>query len=704
MASLCKVKIIRYICGQNRILMIKDILDKNKAVKPGSNELEILKEHFPSCFDKDGSFDIVRFQEYLKDKVDVKDEGYELRFLGKNYARMLASLDTTTVIVPDETHNSLPENKDSKNIYISGDNLDALKHLLKSYAGQIKCIYIDPPYNTGTDGFVYNDNFGFTADELSVKLSISVEKAQRILDLTRRGSASHSAWLMFMLPRLLLARDILSKDGVIFISIDDNEQGNLKLLCDDVFGEENLLAQIIVQANKRGQTYKQLAKTHEYLLVYSRTEDAIVRELIKELNGNIKTDSISEYTERELRNRNPKYGRFNRPNLFYPIFVNPNVIDENGYSPVSLEQNLEFPIAVIPHNSEGEDSCWRWGTKKLSKNNNSDTMLSNVVARKKNTGEYGIFEKYRKGTYKAKTIWTEIEIIDDNDDDDTIDDLTWDETGVITEQGTVELKKYGMGELFDFPKPTYLIKKVLSIGSDLDSICLDFFSGSGTLADAVMQLNANKGTRSFIAVQLPVDLQIKYDNASASDKPKIKKVLKFLKENNYPLTLDYIGYERIKRAAKKIKADNPLFHGDLGFRHFTLKEPTGKLLNKIIKFDKDSAFGDDTLMNEFGVPTILTTWLERDGYGLTAEYKALNLNGYEAYYIDKHLYLINPDLTDDAVAMILDKYQTEAEFNPQNVIIYGYSFGWSELQSLKDSLMSIQAGEKNLRINFETRY
>lgn len=684
--------------------MIKDILDKNSSIVPGSNELEILREHFPACFKEDGSFDIVRFQEYLKDKIEVTDEGYELRFLGKNYARMLASLDTTTVIVPDEAHNSLPENKESKNIYISGDNLDALKHLLKSYAGQIKCIYIDPPYNTGSDGFVYNDNFNFITEELSTKLSISLDKAQRILDLTRRGSASHSAWLMFMLPRLLLARDLLSKDGVIFISIDDNEQSNLKLLCDDIFGEENLLAQIIIQANKRGQTYKQLAKTHEYLLVYSRTDNAIVHELIKELSENTKTDSISEYTERELRNRNPKYGRFNRPNLFYPIYVNPNVIDENGYSPVSLEQCLEYPIEILPYNSEGSESCWRWGKKKLIKNNDNDSMLSNVVARKKNTGEYGVYEKYRKGTYKAKTIWTDIEIVDDEDDDDSMDELTWDETGVITEQGTVELKKLGMGDVFDFPKPTFFIKKVLSIGSDLDSICLDFFSGSGTLADAVMQLNVLSGTRQFIAVQLPVDLQSQYNNAPTTDKPKINKVINFLKENEHPLTLDYVGYERIKRAAKKIETENPLFHGDLGFRHFTLKEPSGVALEKIIKFDKHTAFGDNTLMDEFGVPTILTTWLEKDGYGLTPDYQVLDLGGYKTYYIDKHLYFINPDLTDDAVAILLDKYQTEASFNPQNVVIYGYSFGWNELQSLKDSLQTVQAGEKNLRINFEIRY
>ena len=169
-------------------------------------------------------------------------------------------------------------------------------------------------------------------------------------------------------------------------------------------------------------------------------------------------------------------------------------------------------------------------------------------------------------------------------------------------------------------------------------------------------------------------------------------------------TIDELGFDRIKRAAKKIETENPLFHGDLGFRHFTLKEPSGVALEKIIKFDKNTAFGDNTLMDEFGVPTILTTWLERDGYGLTSDYHSLNLGGYTAYYIDKHLYLINPDLTDDAVAILLDKYQTEASFNPQNVVIYGYSFGWNELQSLKDSLQTVQAGEKNLRINFEIRY
>lgn len=162
--------------------MIKDIIERNEDIEPISKEMEVLKENFPWCFRNDGSFDLERFKEFLNTKVDVTQEGYELKFLGKNYARLLASLDTTTVIVPDEGHNSKPENRDSKNVYISGDNLDGLKHLLKSYSEKVDCIYIDPPYNTGTDGFVYNDTFSFSVQELTERLSIDENQATRILD------------------------------------------------------------------------------------------------------------------------------------------------------------------------------------------------------------------------------------------------------------------------------------------------------------------------------------------------------------------------------------------------------------------------------------------------------------------------------------------------------------------------------------------
>lgn len=149
--------------------MIIDIIESNEGIRPNIKEIEVLKENFPSCFKVDGSFDLEIFKEFLKDKVSISHEGYELKFLGKSYAKLLAALDTETVIVPDEEHNSKEENKDSQNVHISGDNLDGLKHLLKSYAGEIKCIYIDPPYNTGSDGFVYKDRFDFTVEDLSQK-------------------------------------------------------------------------------------------------------------------------------------------------------------------------------------------------------------------------------------------------------------------------------------------------------------------------------------------------------------------------------------------------------------------------------------------------------------------------------------------------------------------------------------------------------
>lgn len=627
--------------------MIKDIIDKNNSVTPGYNELEILREHFPACFKEDGSFDIVRFQEYLKDKVEVTDEGYELRFLGKNYARMLASLDTTTVIVPDEAHNSLPENKDSKNIYISGDNLDALKHLLKSYAGQIKCIYIDPPYNTGSDGFVYNDNFNFTAEELSTKLSISLDKAQRVLDLTRRGSASHSAWLMFMLPRLLLARDLLSKDGVIFISIDDNEQSNLKLLCDDIFGEENLICSFIWKKRQMvdSRTKNGASKDHDYLLCYGRREDGRIlgKESDKAKYSNPDNDPRGPWMSDNMVGLATES---QRPNLHY---------------------NLTNPTTGITYSCP--PTGWRYEPKRMS-----ELIERNEV----------IFPADPTGRPRRKKFMKDLE--------SEYTGLSSVLETVYSSQGTRELRElYDGKEYFDFPKPVDYIKLILTQGiapTDKDSVyVLDFFGGSSSTAHAAMQLISEGNDLNYILVQI----QAPFEKETEAFKAGFK-------------TIDELGFDRIKRAAKKIAAESPLFHGDLGFRHFTLKEPSGIALEKIIKFDKDAAFGDNTLMDEFGVPTILTTWLERDGYGLTSDYHSLDLGGYMAYYIDKHLYLINPDLSDDAVAGLLDKYQTEASFNPQNVVIYGYSFGWNELQSLKDSLQTVQAGEKNLRINFEIRY
>ena len=343
------------------------------------------------------------------------------------------------------------------NFLLEGDNLHSLRLLEKTHRGRIDVIYIDPPYNTG-NSFVY-------ADE-----NVDLNDAFR-----------HSKWLSFMSTRLRIAHNLLSDNGIIFISIDDNEQAALKILCDDIFGESNFFTQIIVQSNKRGQTYKQIAKTHEYILVYTKTPEAEFNEIEKTAEDSDLNlvDDISNFNVRELRNRNPKFGRFNRPNLYFPFYVNPDVQDKDGFCPVSLEYSEEYSIEVYPYNSKGEESCWRWSQKLALDNIDANTLKSNLVAKAKRGGGFNIYEKYRKTTYKAKSIWSETEM--------------------ITEHGTVQLGEIGLASLFQFPKPVELISKCLAIGSKPDSVVLDFFAGSGTTGQAVLELNKKDGgNRRFI--------------------------------------------------------------------------------------------------------------------------------------------------------------------------------------------------------------
>lgn len=628
--------------------MIKDILNKNETMTPNSKEIAILKEHFPSCFRNDGTFDIERFKGFLSDKITVTEEGYELKFLGKNYARLLASVDTTTVIKPNEEHNNKPENKNSENIYISGDNLDGLKHLLKSYFGQVKCIYIDPPYNTGTDGFVYNDNFDFTVDSLSEKLSISEKQAERILGLTKRGSASHSAWLMFMYPRLVLARDLLKDEGVVFISIDEHEMTNLKLLCDEIFGEENHIGEIIRKTKSMtGDDGNGLNLQHENLLIYARVKNKL-------------------YLMGEEKN--------------YDSYSNPDN-DPNGDwcsgdpSAKSGGDSTYFPI-MNPYTKKEdfppEGRFWAFSRSTLD-----DYIETGRIKFKENyrENERGfIFKRYKENLTNKYNPLNSLFV--DNE--------------YMNQNATTELRELFNGDYFTFPKPVAFIVDILKSIVVNDDIILDFFSGSATTAHAVMNLNAeNDGNKKFIMVQLPEVIE--------EGKPAY--------EAGYR-TIDQIGMDRIVKAANKIKEENPDTEADLGFKHYIIEEPTPNTLDKIEVFDpeENKLFAEKSLLDEFGKPTILATWLVRDGYGLTVEPEELDLSGYTGYFIDKHLYLIDTEIPNKAIEDIVVKYETDGSFNPENIVLFGYSFTWTQMEQLKVNLKRLKDTEKNLNINFDVRY
>ncbi|WQD12865.1 MAG: site-specific DNA-methyltransferase [Lawsonella clevelandensis] len=446
--------------------MIRATREYNETVTPNDFEIKRLRAALPEYFDKNGAFMLDRFQESLKaDNVSITKEGYELKFLGKSYAKYLTSTDTETVVVPDLAHNSQPENKNSENLYIVGDNLDALKHLLGSYTGQVKCRLIDPPYNTGSDGFVYNDDFGFTPAQLVDKIGLSEDEAGRVLDL--QGKSSHSAWLTFMYPRLQLAKELLSDDGAVFISIDDNEYFNLKGVCDEVFGEQNCVSTVVVQTNPRGRTFDRfVAKTHEYLLAYTKTDSPDAMSLITKTENALASyknkDDNGTYRLLELRNRNPIFNRQNRPNLFFPFYADPDTCE------VSLFKQGTFTLEIIPQNSKGIDGCWTWSKKR------AEEFGHLLVARQATTGKWSVFRKdyldETSSTTKAKALWLE--------------------SGLNHERGKERVRDLFQGLApFSFPKSTDYVKKVLELGAaEPGSVVLDFFSGSATTADALLEL------------------------------------------------------------------------------------------------------------------------------------------------------------------------------------------------------------------------
>lgn len=515
----------------------------NKSVDGSQLNLEALYAIAPSCFTEvhdpqtGETKHVVNFTTLRTllgdDAVEGEHERYQFTWPGKQAARLEAATETTETLrfVPQD---SLYWDK-TENIYIEGDNLRVLKLLQKSYLGKVKMIYIDPPYNTGKD-FVYHDNFSRSATEENLAADNIDEEGNRFRVNPNTNGRFHSDWCSMMLSRLLVAHRLLADNGVIFISIDDKEVHNLRKICDEVFGEKNFKSLSIVMNNRGGRDYGGIALQHDYLLIYGKSESAMLN-LIEEKDKQFQyVDGEGGFNLMELRNRNVKFNYNNRPNLYYPFYVNPEKVDNNGLMELSLEPTTGF-IEVYPTKSQGIQTVWRWGKEEKARS----ALNKEIFGKANKNGGYMIVQKYRKETKMQRSIWDEKEF--------------------VNERGTEAIKEFFGAAFFDYPKSPYTIKRVLELGTSPDALILDFFSGSATTAHAVMQLNAEdlkagkEGKRKYICVQL------------AEEIPKESEARKA----GYT-TIPEIAKERIRQAGKKILAENSEVADrlDMGFRVFKL--------------------------------------------------------------------------------------------------------------------------------------
>jgi len=487
-----------------------------QSQNPGNPGLEFIRKNFPQVI-RDNEIKLDELKAVLGLPIDEKINGYGLNFIGRNVAKAQYARKTDKEL---KINHALSKNFDSSpNMLIKGDNLDCLKILKSYYRGRIKCIYIDPPYNTANDEFVYPDKFDREEKEVLGLANISESDFER-LEFSFRTKKSHNGWLSFMYPRLLLTRDLLASDGVIFISIDDNEQANLKLLCDEIFGEENFISNISVVVKTEGRRYGAFAKTHEYIMVYSKNYELFETACYEiEVEGKEFTysDELGGFNLQELRNQNTRaFNSLNRPNLRYPFYVDASTPDKNGFCRVSvLKSDESEEVNAIEVN--GLKSVWRWGKEKSKENEKTE-----LVARKGTDGIIRIYQKYRKLTEIPKTVWFDKKY--------------------ISNKGTKEVQELMGFGIFDFPKPVELIKTCLSISTSDDDIILDFFAGSGTTGHAVMQLNSEDGgNRQFILCQ--IDEPIKKDHPA----------YQFCINNHLPPVISSITIERLKRAGSVLK-------------------------------------------------------------------------------------------------------------------------------------------------------
>ena len=566
----------------------------------GSN-IDKIARMFPQCVterkDKDGKtvpgIDFEKLREELSaDVIDEGEERYQFTWPDKKAHAHLANTPTTKTLRPCREESV--DFDHTQNLYIEGDNLDVLKVLRETYLGKVKMIYIDPPYNTGND-FVYNDDFSQSAEEYQENSGQTDEEGNRLVQNTESNGRFHTDWLNMIYPRLKVAKDLLTDDGVIFISIDDNEVANLRKVCDEVFGEENFVACLIWKSKSGGANdVSNIACDTEYILVYARCIPYIKFNLDNEAcvttNYNYK-DEFGRYSLDRLDKQSLGY----QPSLDFPI------IGPDGKTYIVQHKNPDNKVAR-----------WRWG---------KDTVK----------------ERYNELVFKYPYVYTK----------------NYEKEGVIPRNllvderfGRTRTGKTEVAQLFDkisyfsFPKPTRLVLYLMRIITNSDTLILDFFSGSATTAHAVMQLNAEDGgNRKFIMVQLPE----KTDEKSEAYKAGYRNICE-------------IGKERIRRAGRKIKEEAGLQGQDLdtGFRVLKLDSSNMKDVYYTPKdFTANDLFADNVKEDRTAEDLLFQVMLDL-GVELSAAIEQRMMDGKQVFFVNGN-YLVacfDTDIAEETIKEI----------------------------------------------------
>lgn len=634
---------------------------EKKSLDVAQEKIEKLKELFPNIV-SDGKIDWNTLKVMLGENITEEEERYRFTWVGKNKAIQEPNIPTTSTLRPDKDSS---KNWDTtENLYIEGDNLEVLKILQNSYNGKIKMIYIDPPYNTGSD-FIYKDDFTLTMEEVEKQEGLRDKKGatktvDRLTKNTKDSAKYHTNWLNMMYPRLSIARDLLADDGIICISLDDYEEKNLTNICDEIFGEANKLQKVIWQRHAGGgNDSKYFAVDHEYILVYAKNKS-----FIDKIRVPLEDEDIKEY---KLKDE------------YFSTLGPFKTKDFRRMRPDDPRENLRYKI-ITPDGTILFDE-WRWEEEKFKR----EYQNNKVLIEKNTKGEWNV--KY-KLYLKSSDVDEEKQKVP--------------RSLLIKGEKNSQGKKI-LGELleekdiFNNPKPVGLLKYLLSF-RDKNSLILDFFSGSATTAHAVMQLNAEDGgNRKFIMVQVP---ELSYDGKKDKNGeyiidektglPEIQKDSK-AREAGFNLITE-IGKKRIRRAGEKILEDNKdkdLSSLDIGFKTFKVDSSNFNewdiSYEAMVKAVKDSAEGKyTTYKQDRSELDLVYEIMLKEGLQLTEEVEEIDFEGITIYKIANGvIYIFLGKLTKEIVDKIIEmKKEVQELFGLDNpTVILNETYLDSEIKA-----------------------